>query len=100
MAMDIGGVANSVLHKATNKNQPNNVSRTLDTAKPEQPVATESVNVNTSVEKVKDMINESTGIDNDKVARIQAMIADGTYLTDSDRTAEKMIGFELNLLTE
>lgn len=98
MAIDISGYATQALQKPTTRGSANPVPRNDDQQKNIKPGQTESVNVFDSTQKVKEMIADATGINQEKVDHIKAMIADGSYQVNADRTAERMLNFELNLL--
>ena len=97
MAIDISGYTTQTLQKPT-VNRPANTAATNDeVAKNAHNGKTESVNVSDSIQKVKEMINDATGFDQEKIDRIKAMIAGDSYHVNADRTAERMINFEISV---
>ncbi len=97
MAIDISSMTNTTLQKTTH-NERNTGVRNDKTTPDDRPQASTSINVDSAVQRVQDMIYEATGIDNEKVSRIKQMIIDGSYTPDAERIAEKMMNFEYALV--
>ena len=97
MAIDISGYATQTLQKPAAHRPANAVSPNDEAAKNVHSGKTESVNVSDSIQRVKEMIYDATGVDQEKIDRIKAMIADGSYTANADRTAERMINFEVSV---
>ena len=97
MGIDISGYATQTLQKPSTNRSGITVSHNDETAKNTHAGKTESVNVSDSIQRVKEMIYDATGVDQEKVDRIKAMISDGSYQVNTDRTAERMINFEISV---